>query len=454
LRAIKILLTVLVAVVLLLSVGVFLLNRYVQSAAFKLAALNAARHALGSEVTVSDVRVSLFTGATLERVAIANPPGFSGDLLSADALVVRYRLLPLLRRRLEMEQLSLERPVLRLARDDRGEWNYEKVGPRPAHATVRSTPRASGPSDAPSSPTVVPALDIVLPKLTANRGEIVMADERNRPLARVQQLELASSLKWAGGALTGNGKADIETLNVADTLFVKRLATAVSFSSSELRLGPLSGTLADGDVLGDLTLRLAGGFRYAVNVHVKNADVEQLLQEAGAKRRAIRGKLQGQATLEGTGGLPTIVGKGRAEILSGTVIDVPLLNMLATLLQVPALRDLRCEECRLEFALSDNVLQTPVIRLVSHDVRITGQGAVSLATSSLNHQLTLALTRRTLDRAPRDIRAAFTERPDGLLAVDFRVWGAYDSPRTDLQDRVLKRVTEQFLRRGLRKLFQ
>jgi hypothetical protein len=52
------------------------------------------------------------------------------------------------------------------------------------------------------------------------------------------------------------------------------------------------------------------------------------------------------------------------------------------------------------------------------------------------------------------MRKAFTERPDGLMGLDFRVWGSYRAPQTDLQDRVLRGFAESLLKKGLRQLFR
>jgi hypothetical protein len=38
--------------------------------------------------------------------------------------------------------------------------------------------------------------------------------------------------------------------------------------------------------------------------------------------------------------------------------------------------------------------------------------------------------------------------------LDFRVWGPYDSPKTDLQQRIVKGAAEQLLQKGLEKLFK
>ena len=193
--------------------------------------------------------------------------------------------------------------------------------------------------------------------------------------------------------------------------------------------------------------------KYTVNLQVRDADIDTLLQEAHTKR-VMNGKLQATVALEGTGGLPTIVGNGRAEIVGGKLAEIPLLNQLSFLLQVPALKDLKFDECRVEFSMSNNVMQTPVIRLISPEVQLTGKGSVNLEDYSLNHDMTLALAKDMLAHVPKEVRAIFTERSDGYLALDFRVWGPYDSPKTDLQQRIVKGAAEQLLQKGLQKLFK
>jgi hypothetical protein len=190
-----------------------------------------------------------------------------------------------------------------------------------------------------------------------------------------------------------------------------------------------------------------------LNLQLKDADMNKLLEEAGQKR-VMSGKLQVTANLRGTGGLPTMVGDGRAEITGGTLVQVPLQNMLANLLQVPELREIKFDQCLVEFSLTNNVMQTPVIRLVSPLIQITGKGSISLADYSLNHDLTLVLAKGTLDNVPKEIRAVFTERPDGSFTIDFRVWGPYDSPQTDLKDKIVRGATQQLIERGLQTLFK
>ena len=453
-KVILIIVTLLVAVVVILAAGgLYFANRYIQSPQFKEQVLASSRQELGADVRIDELQASLFSGVTLRGVTISNPTNFAGNLLTADSFVLHYRLLPLLQRRVEIEQLSLDKPVITLTRND-GEWNYETLGAKKSGETKPS--KATPPSDnaAPSSKSEMTApLDLVLSKFAITHGAVSILSDKDKPLLKLEGINLSSSASLAGGKLTGTGKTGVDKVSVADKLFVQQLAAPVAISSDQIKLAPLSGKVADGALNGDATMELSPTFAYAANVQVKDADMAKLLSEAGTKQ-VLSGKLQLTTSLKGTGGLATMAGNGRAEIKNGKLMTIPLMNLLATLLQVPELRELQFSECVLEYSITNNTMQTPVIRVTSPQIQISGKGVVSLEDYSLNHDLTIAFTKGTLDRTPKEVQNLFTARQDGSLALDFRVWGPYDSPKTDLQDRILKGVGKQLLDRGLQEGLQ
>jgi uncharacterized protein involved in outer membrane biogenesis len=449
----KKLLKVIGVIVVLLAVTVagvlWYANRYLQTPEFKQRVLATARQSLGADVKIIEINASLFKGITLRGVTIVNPPGFDGNLLTADEFILRYDLLALLHKQVHIEQLSLTKPVITLVRNGESVWNYDKLG-----ATAPSTPSPAG-MPVPTTPfTTFSLLDIALSKMALTHGTVAMVGENNKVLVRAENIDLGNAVNFAGGELSGKGSASIETLNIANSLFVRRLAAPVSLTSDSVRLSPLSGKLADGDLSGDLALKVLGGTQYQLNLQVKNADVDKLLQEAGVAKRPLNGKLQATVALAGTGGLPTIIGDGRAEIVGGELKGIPALELVGALLQVPELSDLRFDQCVLEFSLSNNVMQTPVVKLTSQKVQITGKGVVSLADDSLNHDLTLALAKDVLANVPKEVRDIFTERSDGFLTLDFRVWGPYDKPKTDLTKRLVKGVVDRLIGKDLKNLFK
>ncbi len=89
-----------------------------------------AEKALGRDVRLGEMSLSLFPtlGLAVDAIGIgALPEEGGGDLLTARGLRVGARLGPLLRGHLEVTSLVLEEPEMILARDSGGEWNVERL---------------------------------------------------------------------------------------------------------------------------------------------------------------------------------------------------------------------------------------------------------------------------------------------------------------------------------------
>lgn len=86
--------------------------------------------ALGRSVDVGSVRLSLWPlGVQLNNVVVRDDPGFSqDDFFRSDSVVVSVRFLPLLQRRVEVDQLLVQRPALHLIQDASGQWNTSTLG--------------------------------------------------------------------------------------------------------------------------------------------------------------------------------------------------------------------------------------------------------------------------------------------------------------------------------------
>jgi uncharacterized protein involved in outer membrane biogenesis len=444
-KALKILLIIVVVLALLAGAGLFLANRYLQSPDFKDTALATARQALGSEVQLADLNVSLFSGVALRGIKVANPTGFDGNLMEAQAFVLRYRLLPLLQKRVEISQLTLDQPTITLVKNEAGAWNYEKLGAaKTGGETVGS---GAGPT------AHAGGVDISLSRLAMNNGHVVMRQADGKVLVDVSGIRISSSAELTGNRLTGTGEAQIDTLNIAQALFTRSLRTPIVIRPEEVKLAPLTGKLADGELTGGLTLTLSPAFAYGVDLQITGGDVVKLLQEAGAKP-ALTGHLQGQTKVTGTSGIETITGDGKFAIHNGQLMEIPLLKLLGTLLQVPELQQLKFDECVLEFTIANSQMPTPVIRVTAPKIQLTGSGVVSLTDRSLNHELTLALEQSLLAKVPKEVRGVFADRGDGYLTLTFRVTGPYNDPKTDIQQRLLRGAGEQLLKKGLQQLFK
>src|SRR5213083_2950226 len=287
---------VVIVLVLLLGFGTAAyLLRSLNTPEFKKTLLERAKATVGADVQVKEMDIAILSGLTLKGVTIANPAPFPGNLLTADAFVLRYRLRPLLSGRLEVERLALEKPVVALAMDSRGAFNYEKLGGGAKAAPPKGS-TASGPAASP--------IELVLKKLAVDNAEILMQDATKAPLMKVQDFDLDSAFNVVGAAAQGSGTARIATLSLADLMFVRGISAPIEMSKESVKLAPIRATLAGGTLGGDVKVNLKDGFRYVASLDVKGAQVQKLLEEAKSAR-AVSGTLVAQASVEGSGGVPT-----------------------------------------------------------------------------------------------------------------------------------------------------
>jgi uncharacterized protein involved in outer membrane biogenesis len=115
--------------------------------------------ALGRTVTIDHLGVELSRAplVTLDRITVANPPGFPPDshLGEIDRLSLRIDLAKLLRGRVVIPELTIDHPVSRLERNQAGEPNW----------------KLAGVADGTSSPAPAP-----IGQLTINDGHIHLDD--------------------------------------------------------------------------------------------------------------------------------------------------------------------------------------------------------------------------------------------------------------------------------------
>ncbi len=392
--------------------------------------LEQARATLGTELRVQNMEISLLSGVTLEAIAVANPAPFRGDLLTADAFVLRYRLLPLLAGRVEVERLALEKPALALVMDAKGGFNYEKLG----QAAAKSGQTATGSA----APMAAPPLRIVMKALAVENGSILMDDHTKARLMAVEEIDFRSAFEVAGGVAQGQGDVTIGKAGFADVLFVRDVRARLTLSKKEVTLSPVRGEVGAGVVTGDLNVDLTRGFRYTSQVVLKGARVRTLLEEAGSAA-LVSGTLSAKARFEGSGGLATMRGQGSADIAGCRAENSRVLALLAGVLQVPELANPDFESCRVEFKQTGSRLATPVLDLAGDALRLSGRGTLNLDTSGLDYEMSLALAPKLLAKVTRpELRAGFEQRSDGFSAIAFRLYGTTLEPKTDLLSRVGK----------------
>ncbi len=154
-----------------------------------------AESALHREVSLGEIKIGLFSGIEVHDLAIAERNG-DGSLLTVDLARLRFQWLPLLAKRVVVDEIRLERPKVRVSRDSGGALSIaDLLGAAGSGAETRTKDRG---------PAVAGAISLLVAELQVADGKLVFIDHATGS-AQPVRIELSDlSLQAAGSMLDGN----------------------------------------------------------------------------------------------------------------------------------------------------------------------------------------------------------------------------------------------------------
>jgi AsmA protein len=186
----------------------------------------------GRELTLhGDLQVSVFPwlGIKTMGLSLAQPSRIDGNMLEVEAAQLRVKFMPLLSRRVEVDTIVLESPIVRLVTLKDGYDSFSELG-------AETDGAATGQASTADIDGATAAVVLVIQGLEMSNGQIVIDDRETDSLTELSGLnittgnllgeELASiaasgTLKGSSGAadtafdLSGQGKIDTKTLGLA-----------------------------------------------------------------------------------------------------------------------------------------------------------------------------------------------------------------------------------------------
>ncbi len=163
----------------LVVVVIFALPLFINANQFRPILEQRLSDALGRQVTIGDLQLSLFSGgASASEISIADDPAFSKQpFLHAKALAVGVELWPLIvSRQLNVTSLTVDQPEIALLQSPAGDWNFSSIGGKTASAPAGPTPAASGSNG--SAPT---ELSVKLIRITKGRVSLDTLGGKSKP---------------------------------------------------------------------------------------------------------------------------------------------------------------------------------------------------------------------------------------------------------------------------------
>lgn len=450
-KAAKIVVLVLVILVVLLGVGVLALNHYVQSPEFKDYLLAKTQEQMAVPLQVESLHASIFSGFELRGLVVKNPQGSqTPTLLDSKALVFRYRLWPLLQKKVQIESITVVSPSITLEKAEDGTWNYEKLTKEQpkAEKTGEKSPKGE---PAPKPPS---GLELEIANMKLAKANFLVLKPQGKKLLDVSDLNVNSIVTGSDQSLAGKGELKIARAAVVDSIVMSEVHSPLVVEQQQLKLPDITAKVEDGTFKGNVIVDLKkDGYPYTVHADVAGVDVGKLGARFSDKASYLTGKLRLTTDVTGVGGdTNKLKGKGNAHVDSGTLTGVPLLQTIASLLNIPELQRIQFDEITVEYAMDNGVIDTPVIKLMSKDIQVTGSGKTDFD-FNLDHRFTLALSPAIMAKVPKEAIDLFAKRDDGFRTIDFKVTGPASSPKTDLTDKLVKGAANKLIEKGLEQFF-
>lgn len=114
-------------VIVVIGLNIFV-KSYLTDARIKALVVPPAEKALGRRVTVGGIKVSLFSGITINNFAVKEQDGQT-DFIHARAFKISYDLMPLLRKKLRVSEILLDSPNIKVIRNRDGSFNFSSMIP-------------------------------------------------------------------------------------------------------------------------------------------------------------------------------------------------------------------------------------------------------------------------------------------------------------------------------------
>ncbi|HEX3818788.1 MAG TPA: AsmA family protein [Candidatus Sulfotelmatobacter sp.] len=234
--------------------------------------------ALGREVKVGNLSLSLFQGAvSADNISIADDPKFSkSPFVQAKALKVGVEIMPLIfSKALNVTELTLNQPEISLVKSENGEdWNFSSLGTKtapssqPAAQATPAQPAAPAPAQ-PASSSAASQPNLSVAKLNIDDGRVTVsrAGSNEKPRVydkvniEVKNFSFASSFPFqmtadtpAGGNLKLSGNAGpINAGNAALTPLDAKISVQKMNLAASGFIDPAAGIAGIADLDGTVT---------------------------------------------------------------------------------------------------------------------------------------------------------------------------------------------------------
>ena len=455
----RLLLWLLGGVALLLAVLLIGVNLYVQSQGTHHRIQQELSQRLNTPLQLRRISVTPWSGLKLNGITIPQEGKVPGDFLQAQSFQLRVQFWSLFTDRLVIRQVSLIRPEVIWAQNSSGKWRLPELPPAkqrqatsdegrvtsaapvaPAGSPAASPPAAAArPAEPALAETPTPVFTPEVQRVNLKHGNFTFLDAAGKLIAQFSGLDFHSSFRTATSI---KGNASVERISLRDRFFIEDLESPLRFDPTGLAFSNISAHAAGGTISGHFEMQLAeDDSPFTASVKFRDLAAEKLMANAGGPAGMIQGRVEGFLEAAGkTADSNALAGHGEIILRDGKLQQYSLLVALGQILQIDELTQLQLEQAEVKYHISPGIVTIDELVLRSPNIRLTATGTINFR-GKLRLDSQLALNEKVRRQLFAPIRENFQplRDPPGYAAVDFKVSGTVDRPRTDLMEKLVGR---------------
>jgi AsmA-like protein len=440
---------VVLAVVVLLAV-----NLYVQSQGTHHRIQQELSQRLNTTLRLRQISITPWSGLKLNGITIPQEAGkVGGNFLQAQSFQLRVQFWSLFSDRLIIRQVSLIKPEVVWAQNSSGKWRLPELPPErvvtPGASAARSTsplptatlgtPVAVARPNEPPAAAAAPVFTPEVQRVNLKDGNFTFLDSAGRVVAKFNGLDFHSSFRTATAI---KGSTSVEKISLRDRFFIEELESPLHYDPAELVFSNISAHAAGGAITGRFEMELqAPDSPFTAIVKFRDLEAEKLITNAGGPAGILQGRVEGFLDAAGkTADSNALTGRGEIILRDGKVQQYSLLVALGQILQIDELMQLHLEQAEVKYHLSPGIVTIDQLLLRSPNIRLTAAGTITFG-GKLRLDSQLALNDKVRRQLFTPIRENFQalKEPAGYAAVDFKVSGTVERPKTDLMDKLVGR---------------
>lgn len=438
-KAIVIALAAVVTIAVALIIGI---NLYVESPGAQARIQEELSKALNLPLKITNTSVTPWSDLRINGITI---PAETGNFLEAASFSARYRLWPIFQRRLVIYEMRIESPKIVWTQNAEGKWVLPALAKAPAEAAAQE-PRASEKEEKPPSTgedSKESDFQVLLDGFKISNGSIEFYNREQRRVAQLAGVQMDYTVLAAERV---EGTVVIAHANYADMFSFADIRTPFKYMGGQFTLPALEAAVAGGTVAGSLELTPGGkDSPFNASVKLQGIDAARLSREAGWQSIQPSGTLAGALDLRGSSReIARAEGRGNVSLRNGQLRQLELLQTIGEVLQINELANLRLKNATADFHLADEKVFIDGMELESADVKLFAQG-IARYDGKLTLDARLSIDPRLAKKLPGFARDSFTTTDTGASAIDFKITGKTDRPKTDLAEKLVgKKLGDQF----------